>query len=431
MLARRARALVRTPLALVPRAPLARRPRARAPAPPPPPRRAPLTYYSAWFCPFAHRATIALEHHGIAYEWRGTFFSGEGLGIVDCVLLPYAFRLYVLEHYRGFAVPRDRPWSDAYFGVATPRRAGLPNVAKTLPDKAKYLKHVAKYAHGAARSKIARRNARVYEPFANSTQMNGNMDDVTSPGCGTAGAFACEDCAAALRRQRVTFVATEFNTFHAVSPASMCPACFAYAVTFRGPLARILSGVDAYGAPPAAVGEAALAAAASAVANFDVVLILEHLGDHLAQLTCVLGWADVAEVALNGNGRASFRDVAGLDATFHDRLAAANRLDGALFARAVARAASRRAPRGAFLEPPSSTRRSPASGRGRRDDRGRARDGPEAPPLLGEEGALVGGDALRPHARVGVEPLAGVVRHETPVRIPDGARQHERGHRAS
>ena len=96
-------------------------------------------------------------------------------------------------------------------------------------------------AGGTSLFQIARRNARVYEPFANSTQMNGNMDDVTSPGCGTAGAFACEACAAALRRQRVTFVATEFNTFHAVSPASMCPACFAYAVTFRGPLARIVS----------------------------------------------------------------------------------------------------------------------------------------------------------------------------------------------
>ena len=71
-------------------------------------------------------------------------------------------------------------------------------------------------AGGTSLFQIARRNARVYEPFANSTtQMNGNMDDVTSPGCGAAGgAFACEDCAAALRRQRVTFVATEFNTFH-------------------------------------------------------------------------------------------------------------------------------------------------------------------------------------------------------------------------
>lgn len=32
-----------------------------------------LKYFSAWFCPFAHRATIALEHHGrdyIDWEWE-------------------------------------------------------------------------------------------------------------------------------------------------------------------------------------------------------------------------------------------------------------------------------------------------------------------------------------------------------------------------
>ena len=32
-----------------------------------------LKYFSAWFCPFAHRATLALEHHGAAavpYEWE-------------------------------------------------------------------------------------------------------------------------------------------------------------------------------------------------------------------------------------------------------------------------------------------------------------------------------------------------------------------------
>eukprot|EP00966_Prymnesium_polylepis_P176251 4079970-Prymnesium_polylepis.1 len=31
-----------------------------------------LHYYSAWFCPFAHRATLALEHHrsAVSYEWE-------------------------------------------------------------------------------------------------------------------------------------------------------------------------------------------------------------------------------------------------------------------------------------------------------------------------------------------------------------------------
>lgn len=246
-----------------------------------------LTYYSAWFCPFAHRATLALEHHGLDYEWvealgwerreasggedfdaasrddwwyhwkhpdllaanaegmvptlvsrdgrvatesvvcvdladglaaaagsstpplvpadpwegararvwasrvnatvtseyykclvredaterreafgrlceglgafadasSGTFFSGETLGLVDCVLFPYAWRLYVLDHYRDFAVPTDEPWSDKYHAWLAAATA-LPSVAKTLPDKDRYLKHVDKYASGAARSKV-------------------------------------------------------------------------------------------------------------------------------------------------------------------------------------------------------------------------------------------------------------------------------------
>ena len=42
---------------------VARRPMSSRPA---------LKYYSAWFCPFAHRATIALEHHApaVPYEWE-------------------------------------------------------------------------------------------------------------------------------------------------------------------------------------------------------------------------------------------------------------------------------------------------------------------------------------------------------------------------
>ena len=32
----------------------------------------PLKYFSAWFCPFAHRATLALEHHAdvVPYAWE-------------------------------------------------------------------------------------------------------------------------------------------------------------------------------------------------------------------------------------------------------------------------------------------------------------------------------------------------------------------------
>lgn len=90
---------------------------------------------------------------------RGLYWNGDdGLGLVDCVLLPYAFRLYVLEHYRGpnFAVPTSGGDGDVWTEYQRWLRAclSLPNVAKTLPDKERYLRHVAKYAENKARSKV-------------------------------------------------------------------------------------------------------------------------------------------------------------------------------------------------------------------------------------------------------------------------------------
>ena len=88
-------------------------------------------------------------------ECKGGFWGGESLGLVDCVLLPYAYRLYALEHYRGFQVPKegaDGRWERYHAWLE--RATRLPSVAPTLPDKERYLKHVAKYAEGAARSKV-------------------------------------------------------------------------------------------------------------------------------------------------------------------------------------------------------------------------------------------------------------------------------------
>lgn len=249
----------------------------------------PLTYFSSWFCPFAHRATIALEHHHIEYEWvealgwekqkptgdeefdakerkdwfyhhkspallsanplgmiptiqshdkkdvvteslvcvefadeigggayptllsrnpwhaarervaamnvnkqvtsnyyavlvrtdleeraaafdklvaglrvfaseleNEGFWGGRGtLGFVDVALFPYAWRLYVLEHFRGFNVPRSGEmglWENYHSWLL--RVSALDYVHSTLPDKNKYLKHVAKYANDQARSKV-------------------------------------------------------------------------------------------------------------------------------------------------------------------------------------------------------------------------------------------------------------------------------------
>ena len=78
---------------------------------------------------------------------QGDYYCGDTLSLVDCMLLPYAYRLYVLEHYRGadFAVPRsgeDGLWGKYHAWLD--RATSLEYVRPTLPDQARYLKHVEK-----------------------------------------------------------------------------------------------------------------------------------------------------------------------------------------------------------------------------------------------------------------------------------------------
>ena len=39
----------------------------------------------------------------------GPFFRGKQMTLVDCALLPWFLRMYVLEHYRDFSLPEDCP----------------------------------------------------------------------------------------------------------------------------------------------------------------------------------------------------------------------------------------------------------------------------------------------------------------------------------
>ena len=84
----------------------------------------------------------------------GPFWGGsQTLTSVDCALFPYAWRLYVLGHYRGFHVPGEGDgwvdYQDWLKGVGE-----TDYVRETLPDKGRYLEHVEKYASGRARSKV-------------------------------------------------------------------------------------------------------------------------------------------------------------------------------------------------------------------------------------------------------------------------------------
>lgn len=90
-----------------------------------------------------------------AADMRGSYFMGDaGPSLVDCVLFPYAWRLFALEHYRGpdFAVPETPAFRNYHDWLR--RMSTDEKVKTTLPDPDRYLQHVEKYASGRARSKV-------------------------------------------------------------------------------------------------------------------------------------------------------------------------------------------------------------------------------------------------------------------------------------
>jgi len=95
------------------------------------------------------------------------FLPDEQLCNVDLTLLPWAYRYYIFEHYRGkdFVIPSDDPELEAYHKWYN-HVVSLASVKRTLPDKERYLDHIGKYADSSARSKVAnavRRGASAHE----------------------------------------------------------------------------------------------------------------------------------------------------------------------------------------------------------------------------------------------------------------------------
>lgn len=85
------------------------------------------------------------------------FLANKQLSNVDLALIPWAYRFYVFEHYRGpeyaldkKSLPELQPYFAWYEYVME-----LDAVKRTLPDKDRYLEHIEKYADGSARSKVA------------------------------------------------------------------------------------------------------------------------------------------------------------------------------------------------------------------------------------------------------------------------------------
>jgi glutathione S-transferase len=86
-------------------------------------------------------------------DGRG-FLGGGRLSSADVSLMPWAYRYYIFEHYRGYSIPVNDPALHAYWEWHN-WAFSLDSVRRTLPDKGRYLEHIGKYADSSARSKVA------------------------------------------------------------------------------------------------------------------------------------------------------------------------------------------------------------------------------------------------------------------------------------
>jgi len=99
---------------------------------------------------------------------RGPLFLQDSqLSNVDLTLVPWAYRYYVFEHYRGskYAIPTADPELEPYHEWYE-HVMNIDAVKRTLPDKDEYLEHIGKYADSSARSKVAnavRRGVQAHE----------------------------------------------------------------------------------------------------------------------------------------------------------------------------------------------------------------------------------------------------------------------------
>jgi glutathione S-transferase len=84
------------------------------------------------------------------------FLADAQVSSVEMSLLPWAFRFYVFEHYRGpdYVISTEDPELEPYHEWLD-HLVNLDSVKRTLPDKDEYLVHIGKYADSSARSKVA------------------------------------------------------------------------------------------------------------------------------------------------------------------------------------------------------------------------------------------------------------------------------------
>ena len=84
----------------------------------------------------------------------GKYYKSDTPSIVDFTVFPWAFRLYVLERFRGFKLDQNLPWVKNFMHWKERMENEIKGVKDTLPDKNKLLGSYERYADASAKSLV-------------------------------------------------------------------------------------------------------------------------------------------------------------------------------------------------------------------------------------------------------------------------------------
>ena len=83
----------------------------------------------------------------------GPFFAGKDFGYVDIILVPYTFRLGLLEHYRNYQMPKNDTFKRLKKFMSAAH--AHPSVVKTLPKWDDLIAMYLRYANNTAKTEVA------------------------------------------------------------------------------------------------------------------------------------------------------------------------------------------------------------------------------------------------------------------------------------
>merc|ERR1712080_107817 len=82
------------------------------------------------------------------------YFKSSSMSVVDITLFPWAYRLYLLEDFRGKHLDKDLLWTEEFFAWYE-RMLHSKAVLDTIPNKDNLKGMYVRYAQGTAKSKVA------------------------------------------------------------------------------------------------------------------------------------------------------------------------------------------------------------------------------------------------------------------------------------